>query len=180
MSSQRKWKEYQQLEMANADSLDNISELQSILSNEEKLQQCMVELGSVTRAVARKHVKQVIDDNEKQIEECDDKMHTIASALKRKGFDVDAYSLSLAVTDAEKHDSSDWRKHADDELERKRPCKITENNITRIVPIGASGYWRDCENDEDAEIDVLDDNASPMQNDVTEAKLNIFSHTSNR
>ena len=177
-SCQRKWKEYQQLQMATADSLDNISELQSLLSNEEKLQQCMVELGSVTRAVACKHVKQVIDDNEKQIEECDEKMHTIASALKRKGFDVDAYSLSLAVADAEKHHSSDWRKNADDELERKRPCKITENNITRIVPIGASGYWRDCDNDEDAEIDVLDDSVSPMQNDVTEAKLSIFSHAS--
>lgn len=180
MSNQRKWERYQQLQQASVHSADNIAQLQSILNDESSLQECMVELGNVTHADARKHVRQTIKDNEKHIEECEENMHKISKLLKRKGYDVDAYDLSLAVTDAQKHENSTWRKYADADLESKRPCKITENNITRIVPLGASGYWRDCEKDEeeDEHIDVLDDSASPMQHDDTEAKLNIFSHSS--
>ena len=177
MSNQRKWAEYQQLQMACADSTNNIAELQAILKDDSRLQECMVDLGNVTRAYARKHVEETIQENEAHIEECEEMMQTISKTLKRKGLDLDAYALSVAMTEANKHEDSTWKKSADEELERKRPCKITENNITRTVPLGASGYWRDCDNDVEEEIDVLDDSAMPLQDDDTETKLNIFSNS---
>jgi len=177
MSAKRKWKEYQQLQMACTHSNNNIAELRAILSDDARLKQCMVELGNVTRAHARKHVEQTIQENDAHIEECEEMMQTISKTLKSKGLDLDAYALSVAMSEANKHEDSTWKKSADEELERKRPCKITENNITRTVPLGASGYWRDCDNDVEEEIDVLDDSAIPLQDDDTETKLNIFSNS---
>ena len=177
MSNQRKWEEYQQLQQACAHSNNNIAELQAILRDESKLQQSMDEL-DVTRVIARKHIQKIIEENETEIEQCEKEMQDISKLLKRKGYDLDAYYVSVAIIDAKKQENSKWKQSADDELERKRPCKITENNITRTIPLGASGYWRDCDADEKEEIDVLDDAALPLQDDDAEAKLNIFSHAS--
>jgi hypothetical protein len=172
------WTEFQQLRSASTHAANNITKLHEILKDESKIQE-FTDLRTLSRKNARKRVSKQIEENQAFIDEWEEDMDNIAKKLKRGGHDVYAYFLHKTI---EEEDSGDmrWKEAAERLLEQRRPCKITENNVTRIVPLGASGYLRrddddNVENGAEVEVHVLDDSAAPLEGDETEMRLKIFS-----
>ena len=173
MNDEECWVSYQQLQQSCAYYADKIAILKEAELDESKLRE-FIDLRNLPLVEARKRISDSIEEHNENIMECEKDMDRIAKKLKRGGYDVHAYFIQEALN----ADKEAWRVAAEREMEEKRPCKVTENNVTRIVPLGSSGYWRDCTKDTDAdeqEVEVLDDSAMPLENDRKDVQLNIFS-----
>ncbi len=169
------WAEFQHWHKEREKCVKNIRELKASLKDHTILDRFVVELNiqpsSSSRQQMTSKVNKIIKSNRNMIAHCRERLTTISAHM---GFEASSYDILKSLQEAHKHENSDWKRQCDTHLENIRPCKKTVNNVTSIVPIGASGFIGTSE-DSSGQIDVLmhDDNDDELQDMVNEENLQL-------
>ena len=101
----------------------------------------------------RKRIRELISENDHEINTTSKRMESISKKLMRKGYNVDAhYAKKVKLTG----EDNSWRDAVNIELERERPCLRMVDNVLQSIQYGASGY-AGIDSDTVNEVDILEE-----------------------
>lgn len=173
--------DYLDLQQEEERTITNIEELEKILEDKDKdkdIHKYAQVLGlspKATKESILKRAKTTLRRNQKRLDECQEEMTRLSDPLMEKGVNVAEDMIQKALDDAADNKNSDWRRNCDEHLNRVNPRKRSRHGITMIEEIGASGYKSKESNDDTTQVDVLDETADTMQNDLFDgAVFNVY------
>ncbi|MBI88246.1 MAG: hypothetical protein CMB67_04380 [Euryarchaeota archaeon] len=152
---EEEWREFEHWHSERAKCMENIQTLKASLKNPTSLDKFAVELkvqpSTSSRQQVTSKVNKIIKANKSMIVYCSDRLNTLSDQL---GFEASSYDVVKSLQQADKNVNAGWKRRCDSHLENIRSCKKTVNNITTIVPIGASGFIGTSE-ESSGQIDIL-------------------------
>lgn len=176
MSAEALWQEYQECHDSHESSLTNIETLSQLYEDEYEMNELLDQMEESKRSLhhVRKRIRDLISENDDEINITSKRMAKISKELMQKGYDVDAYyAKRVKLT---KEDNS-WREAVNVKLEKERPCMRIVDNVLQPIQYGASGY-KGVEADTVNEVDILvedDDDEYDEDDDLTGVpKVNVY------
>jgi len=139
MSAEALWQEYQECLDSQDSSLANIDTLSQLYEDEDEMNKVFDQMEESQRSLhhVKKRIRDLISENDDEIDITSKRMAKISKQLKQKGYDVDAnYTKRIKLT----NEDNSWRDAVNVELEKELPCMRMVDNIMQPIQYGASGY----------------------------------------
>lgn len=168
------WFEYKESLADSEETRDRINLAREILKSKDALKE-HAEDGETIEDVKSK-IKLLIDKHKKNLGKYRKRMHELDERLrKRHKIDVNTALVCEAIANHDETEDETNRAVVNAKLEKLRPCKKNRNGAIVTVPLGASGYLGTTEDDSLMQVDVLDEEAIPLENDIDPDELNFYS-----